>query len=61
MVYFLGGLLQFIHVRTSRPRVPSQQYHLVVHYLPFVYYNIWDKYLYVAKPPKKFRCTQRES
>ena len=42
MVYFLGGLLLFIHVRASRPRVPSQQYHLG-HNLPFVHCQIMQK------------------
>ena len=53
MVYFLGGLLLFIHVRASRPRISSQQYHLGNN-LPFVHYNIWDKCLFVAKQPNLF-------
>ena len=57
MVYFLGGLLLFIHVRASRPRVPSQQYHLV-HNLPFVLYNIWESYFFVAKQPHFFGASK---
>ena len=57
MVYFLGGLVLFIHVRTSRPRVPSQQYHLV-HNLPFVLYNIWESYFFVAKQPHFFGASK---